>query len=66
MSKKEIKMIFATTVSRSRSRSDWAANLDDSLWPYYIADKARIGMSPNQLMFRKACNLPLELEHRAL
>ena len=58
-----IKRILEKTVATSRK--DWAAKLDDCLWAYRTTFKTPIGLSPFQMVYGKACHLPVELEIKA-
>ncbi|XP_052736062.1 uncharacterized protein LOC128197714 [Vigna angularis] len=43
-----------------------AEKLDDALWAYRTTMKTTIVLSPFQMVYGKACHLPVEMEHRAL
>jgi len=47
------------------SRRNWAIKLDEALRAYRIAFKTPTTLSPFQLIYGKACHLPVEMEHRA-
>ena len=47
------------------TRKDWSSKLVDALWAYRTAFKTPIGLSPFQMVYSKACHLPVEMEHKA-
>nr|GEU48293.1 reverse transcriptase domain-containing protein [Tanacetum cinerariifolium] len=47
------------------NRASWFDKLDDALWAFRIAFKTPIRCTPYKLMYRKACHLPIKLEHEA-
>ncbi|XP_047150051.1 uncharacterized protein LOC124822126, partial [Vigna umbellata] len=64
VSNREIKRILEKTVAMSRK--DWSHKLDDARWAYRTTMKTSMGLSPYQLVYGKACHLPVEMEHKAL
>nr|GEY82718.1 reverse transcriptase domain-containing protein [Tanacetum cinerariifolium] len=47
------------------NRASWSDKLDDALWPFRTTYKTPIGCTTYKLVYRKACHLPVELEHKA-
>ncbi|GJW93529.1 reverse transcriptase domain-containing protein [Tanacetum coccineum] len=58
-----LKCILERTVGENRA--SWSDKLDDALWAFRTAFKTPIGCTPYKLVYRKACHLPIELEHKA-
>nr|GEV82011.1 hypothetical protein [Tanacetum cinerariifolium] len=46
------------------NRASWLDKLHDALWAFWIAYKTPIGCTPFKLVYKKACHLPVELEHK--
>nr|GEX83035.1 reverse transcriptase domain-containing protein [Tanacetum cinerariifolium] len=58
-----LKRILERTVGENRaSCSD---KLDEALWAFRTALKTPIGCTPYKLVYKKACHLPIELDHKA-
>nr|GEX27192.1 reverse transcriptase domain-containing protein [Tanacetum cinerariifolium] len=58
-----LKRILERTVGENRA--SWSDKLDDALWAFCTAFKTPIGGTPYDLVYEKACHLPIELEHKA-
>nr|GEX20893.1 reverse transcriptase domain-containing protein [Tanacetum cinerariifolium] len=58
VSNRSLKRNLERTVGENRA--SWSNKLDEALWAFRIAFK-----TPYKLVYRKACNLPIELEHKA-
>nr|GEX78159.1 reverse transcriptase domain-containing protein [Tanacetum cinerariifolium] len=57
-----LKQILERTVGKNRAL--WSDKLEDALWAFRTAFKTSVGCTPYQLVYGKACHLPLELEHK--
>jgi hypothetical protein len=62
-SNRKLKSILNKTIEKGGK--DWSKKLDGALWEYRTVSKTPIGMTPYQLVYDKACHLPVELEHKA-
>nr|GEY50210.1 reverse transcriptase domain-containing protein [Tanacetum cinerariifolium] len=58
-----LKRILERTIGQNRAF--WSDKLDDALWAFRTAYKTPIGCTPYKLVYGKACNLSMELEHKA-
>nr|GEU36277.1 reverse transcriptase domain-containing protein [Tanacetum cinerariifolium] len=58
-----LKQILERTVGENCA--SWSDKLDDALWAFRTTFKTPIGCTPYKLVYRKACHLPIELEHKA-
>nr|GFB63257.1 reverse transcriptase domain-containing protein [Tanacetum cinerariifolium] len=63
VSNRGLKRIMERAVGENRA--SWSDKLDDALWTFRTAYKTLIGCTPYKLVYRKACHLPVELEHKA-
>nr|GFC96645.1 reverse transcriptase domain-containing protein [Tanacetum cinerariifolium] len=63
VSNRGLKRILERAVGENRT--SWSDKLDDALWAFCTAYKTSIGCTPYKLVYRKACHLPVELEHKA-
>ncbi|XP_016173457.1 uncharacterized protein LOC107615963 [Arachis ipaensis] len=62
VSNREIKCILEKIVKPHRR--DWSSKFRDALWAYRMAYKTPISISSFQLVYGKACHLPVEVEHK--
>nr|GEW59729.1 reverse transcriptase domain-containing protein [Tanacetum cinerariifolium] len=63
VSNRSLKHILERTIGENHT--SWSNKLDDALWAFRTAYKTPIGCTPYKLVYRKACHIPIELEHKA-
>nr|GEV54125.1 reverse transcriptase domain-containing protein [Tanacetum cinerariifolium] len=63
VSNRGLKHILERTVGENQA--SWSDKLDDALWGFRTAFNTPIGCTPYKLVYKKACHLPIKLEHKA-
>nr|GEY65985.1 reverse transcriptase domain-containing protein [Tanacetum cinerariifolium] len=63
VSNRGLKRILERTMGENRT--SWLEKLDDALWAFRTAFKIPIGCTSYKLVYKKACHLSIELEHKA-
>nr|GEW03903.1 hypothetical protein [Tanacetum cinerariifolium] len=63
ISNRSLKSILERTIGENRA--SWSNKLDNALSSFRTAFKTPIGCTPYKLVYRKACDLPIEREHKA-
>nr|GFA30545.1 hypothetical protein [Tanacetum cinerariifolium] len=63
VSNRGLKRILERAVGKNRA--SWSDKLDDALWAFRTAYKTPIRCTPYKLVYRKACHLLVELEHKS-
>ncbi|GJT63946.1 reverse transcriptase domain-containing protein [Tanacetum coccineum] len=63
VSNRGLKRILERTLGENRA--SWSNKLDDALWAFRTPFKTPIGCTLYNLVYGKACHLPIELEHKA-
>ncbi|GKC77218.1 reverse transcriptase domain-containing protein [Tanacetum coccineum] len=63
VSNRGLKRILERTVGENRA--SWSDKLENALWAFLTAFKTPIGCTPYNIVYGKACHLPIELEHKA-
>ncbi|GJW70429.1 reverse transcriptase domain-containing protein [Tanacetum coccineum] len=58
-------MVINIKEAKTDPWKEWADKLDDALWAYRTTYKAPIGSTPFSIVYRKACHMPIEMEHKA-
>nr|GEZ48218.1 DNA-directed DNA polymerase [Tanacetum cinerariifolium] len=61
----DILKAFHSGPTEGENRASWSDKLDAALLAFCTAYKTLIGCTPYKLVYRKACHLPVELEHKA-
>nr|GEU52476.1 reverse transcriptase domain-containing protein [Tanacetum cinerariifolium] len=63
VSNRGLKRILERTLGENHA--SWSDKLDDALWAFRTAFKTPIGCTLYKLVYRKACHLPIKIEHKA-